>query len=197
MDIILWHFVRLLKSKFSLAVAGGNYFGLFASDTGEENLGLLFQLFQDTFCSVWQEKCISLSEEWPASAFSYGLDALFNTVNIFFFLQHQSLSGFAACLWRYSWCTSLSSNPAWHLICSTLRSDHSTAHREYSQSKHSDRCGFCIQSPHLYGRSQRWASKSIITIRRSSYIAFWGKTVISADGFRYKALWMMYFVTWL
>ena len=55
MDVIPWHFVRLLKSKFSLAVAGGNYFCLFASDTGEENLGLLLPRFQDTFCSFWQE----------------------------------------------------------------------------------------------------------------------------------------------
>ena len=36
-------------------MTGGNYFGLFPSDTGKENLGLLFQLFQDTLCSVWQE----------------------------------------------------------------------------------------------------------------------------------------------
>lgn len=65
MDVIQQHFVRLLKSKFSLTVAGGNYFCLFASDTGEENLALLFQLFQDTFHSVWQEgeKSILLLEE--------------------------------------------------------------------------------------------------------------------------------------
>ena len=53
MDVIHWHFVRLLKNKFSLAVAGGNYFGLFAS------VSVNFGLF-----SHWSLLCTLLGSMW-------------------------------------------------------------------------------------------------------------------------------------
>lgn len=112
MDVIQWHFVRLLKSEFSLTMAGGNYFCLFASDTGEDNLGLLFQLFQDTFCSVWQEGKKAFSS-WrnnqPLLSPTDGMHFLtWQTV-----LQPQFLNDFPLLPeWTFS--------SSWHWICSTF-----------------------------------------------------------------------------
>ena len=76
-------------------MAGGNYFGLFASDTGEENWGLLFQLFQDTLCSVWQEGKKSISYWRNDQLLLSPMDLMhFSTLCIFF----DNISLFAALL---------------------------------------------------------------------------------------------------